>query len=519
MYNRIGFQDIISFINSSRIKNFLPAILCVLFIYSPCSAEGVGTKTIINPLWDVRINFHPSFGTETKQKQGAFQSVQNIVSSYDEFELVLIRSMRERQSSITVYFNPSRSYSEVQQWNDSFWGTSSLPTPKESDLFNDVPWLIYDWTDLNWSWFFDGQNFVNKIIYEIAYDYDAVKEKELENGLLTTLQQIISPGMDIVTREKNIHDWIVNHVDYDIATLQGNDDLGYSDYSAFINGFAVCEGYSRLTSRMLFMAGIPNLIDIGNVTGSAGLHAWNMVKLDNDWYQLDVTWDDYGLYGDYTIYYDYYNITDDAMSADHTWDEAAYPHALQTFDVSKYQGIMNNQCSIFQPNLCNNEIDCIKIDGTWDNDSCTVDYNANPQCPVTQSCLQFKALNNGKQSDVFHENDEFTIKLNIDAQNSDPFEQVDFYIGIMCPDGTLLFLNSDPLNSLVVWSGGNIPLNMAYKQDIQQISQSFTLFDFAVPQGFKGDYKFYALFEEAGEPLDLSSLLSNLAYKEIIFNN
>ena len=428
--------------------------------------------------------------------------------------------MSERQSSITIYFNPSRSYSEVQQWNDSFLGTSSQPTPKESDLFNDVPWLIYDWTDLNWNWVSNGQNLVNKIIYDITYDYDAVKEKELEKGLLTTLQQIISPDMDIITRERTIHDWIVNHVDYDNATLTGNDDLGYTDYSAFVKGTAVCEGYSRLTSRMLFMAGIPNLIVSGTATGEG--HSWNMVELNNDWYQLDTTWDDLGVYGDHTIYYDYYNITDDAMSADHAWDETAYPNALQTFDASQYQGIKNNdQCSIFQPNLCNNEIDCIKIDGTWDNGVCTVNEDMASQCPVTQSCLQFESSicdssNNCKQTDVFHKNDKFKIKLNIDAQNSNISEHVDLYVGIMCPDGTLLFLTP---NSLVVWNGETIESSLAYKQDIEQTSQDFTLFNFTVPQGFKGAYKFYALFEKAGKPLDLSSLLSNLAYKEIVFNN
>ncbi len=617
MYNIIGFQNIVNFINNLWMKKILHATLCVLFIYSPCFAGGVRTKTIINPLWEGRLNLRPSAGAETKQKQGSFQSVQNTVSSYDEFKLALIKGMKERQSPITIYFNPSRSYSEVQQWNDSFWGTSSTPSPKESDLFHDVPWLIYDWTDLNWNWFSDAQNFVTKLTYDITFDYDAVKEKELETGLLTTLQQIISPDMDIATIEKTIHDWIVNHVDYDNATLTGNDDMGYTDYSAFIRGLAVCGGYSRLTSRMLFMAGISNLIAVGNVTSSADSHAWNMVKLDNDWYQLDVTWDDYGLYGDYTIYYDYYNITDNKMSVDHIWDKTAYPQAVQIFDAGKYQGMIeNDQCSVFRPYLCSSEIDCIKINGTWNGSYCTINQspdkppvidsftsditsgfvslnvvficqahdtggtiiayqwdfnndgiidqttadnsvdhtytsigtyqavcyavdnvgqkvstglikitvndNINLTCPVTQSCLNFELINcnssnNCKESNIFYKDNKLQLKLNINPQSSDPLKQVDLYVGILSPDGTLWFLTSDPSNPVAVWNGGVISPDMAYRQNIKQSGQSLALLNFTVNQGLSGIYTVYALFEGAGESLDLSSLLSNLAYMQIIF--
>ncbi len=520
MYNKIDFQNLIDGLQIKKNLTIFISILCFLFISFSCFAYGwTSPKTIVNPLWKGNVKLPISSIPVTGQNKGSFQSLQNVVSSYDEFETVLFRNMRERKTSITINLESSRSSPEIDQWNNSLWGATLFDTNKG---FYEIPWLCLTWESLTYTNYLIGQD-VSKIKYDLTYPYDASQEKEFEDGLLATMQQIISPDMDIIAREKIIHDWIVNHVDYDNATLTGNDDLGYTDYSAFVKGTAVCEGYAILTNRMMFMAGITNLIVSGTATG--GDHAWNMVKLGNDWYQLDTTWDDMGLYGDHNIRYKYFNITDGTMSADHTWDETAYPNALQTFDASQYQGEKNNdQCSIFQPNLCNNEIDCIKIDGTWDNGSCTVNYNANPQCPVTQSCLQFESSicdssSNCKQTDVFHENDKFKIKLNIDAQSSDISEHVDLYIGIMCPDGTLLFFTSDPYNSLVVCNGGNITSNMAYKQNIEQTSQDFTLFNFTVTQNLQGAYKFYALFEKAGKPLDLSSLLSNLAYKEIVFNN
>ena len=581
---------------------------------------------MINPLWKGKINLQDLAEPKTDQGKVTFQSVHS-VSSYDEFKLVMIKGVKDKESPITINFNPARASYEVQQWNDSFWGTTSEPSPVNSDLFKDFSCLVWNWTSLNWDWFSDQQqpNMCGKVVYDITYDYDAAQEEELEEGLFTTVQQIISPNMDIATKEKTIHDWIVNHVDYDNSTLTGDDGMGYTDYGAFFNGLAVCEGYARLTNRMLYMAGIPNLIVSGNATNSLysdpSGHAWNMVKLNNDWYQLDVTWDDYGQYGDYTVYYDYYNVTDKVMSGDatasHIWDKTAYPQASQIFDASKYQGmtIDDNQCSIFRPDLCKNELDCIKIDGTWNGNYCiinqpgqlpdqlpvidsftsditsgpvslavtfkcqahdtdgsitayqwdfdndgtidqittdntayhvyssvgtyqsicyavdntgkktatdsikiTVNDNTDFQCPAAQSCLNFEVLNCDssnicKQDNLFYKDDTLKLKLNIDSQTADPLKRVDLYVALMFPDGSFWFLTP---NAIALWNGGSILSNMAYKQNIEQNSQSFLLLNFTVPQGMTGTYTVYAVFEKAGEALNLSSLLSNLAYRQII---
>ena len=65
------------------------------------------------------------------------------------------------------------------------------------------------------------------------------------------------------------------------------------------------------------MLGIENY----TISGKAGneQHIWNVVKLDNDWYQVDVTWDDpVGSSQEY-IDHSYFNISDSDMAIDHTW--------------------------------------------------------------------------------------------------------------------------------------------------------------------------------------------------------
>ena len=84
-----------------------------------------------------------------------------------------------------------------------------------------------------------------------------------------------------------------------------------------INGEAVCSGYTESFKTFMDMLGIENY----TISGKAGneQHIWNVVKLDNDWYQVDVTWDDpVGSSQEY-IDHSYFNISDSDMAIDHTW--------------------------------------------------------------------------------------------------------------------------------------------------------------------------------------------------------
>ena len=67
-------------------------------------------------------------------------------------------------------------------------------------------------------------------------------------------------------------------------------------------------------------------------------HAWNMVRLDGEWYCVDPTWD---LYADSGLtaaesdwgpaFWDYFNVTSDWMArTDHQWDYASVPEATAT---------------------------------------------------------------------------------------------------------------------------------------------------------------------------------------------
>lgn len=78
---------------------------------------------------------------------------------------------------------------------------------------------------------------------------------------------------------------------------------------------------------------IPCQIIIGKGNGEA--HAWNIVKIEGKWYQIDVTWDDPVPDIPERIGYDYFLIPDKIMRENHTWNSSDYPDWDFIWDYSK----------------------------------------------------------------------------------------------------------------------------------------------------------------------------------------
>lgn len=132
-----------------------------------------------------------------------------------------------------------------------------------------------------------------------------LKIQELHLGLLSDMTEY--------SREIYIHDWLISNCNYaDDVSKISDDFLSFTSYGAMVNQKAVCEGYTRAMQLMLATVGIESLPVLGN--GNEGLHMWNGIKLDNEWYYVDATWND----TEKGSGYDYFNITTEQLLFDHT---------------------------------------------------------------------------------------------------------------------------------------------------------------------------------------------------------
>lgn len=134
--------------------------------------------------------------------------------------------------------------------------------------------------------------------------YDA-KVSEITNGL---------SGKSDYEKAKIIHDRLIDTVTY---TPTENDQ---TSYGALVEGKAVCNGYAKAYQHLLLKVGIPAWFVTGSSinpnTNTPEPHAWNLAKIDGQWYYTDVTWDDQGT----NTFYAYFNITTKQLLENHTID-------------------------------------------------------------------------------------------------------------------------------------------------------------------------------------------------------
>lgn len=120
-------------------------------------------------------------------------------------------------------------------------------------------------------------------------------------------------------KELRIHDYIVDNCKY--VHVEG--ELTYSSsYGALVNGEAACEGYTKAMKLLLDKAGIESGIVSGVVddpNGEPGNHMWNVVKLGDDFYHTDCTWNDpLSDTGEQIKLYAYFNLSDEVISRTHS---------------------------------------------------------------------------------------------------------------------------------------------------------------------------------------------------------
>lgn len=111
-----------------------------------------------------------------------------------------------------------------------------------------------------------------------------------------------------------LHDWLTNNADYDESLTV------HEAREVMLDGTGVCESYALAYQLLMDEIDIPVLYTTGYAGGE--LHAWNLIQLDDEWYHVDVTWDD--PVGGGNEGYGYFGLSDDLMKRDHDWERQNY---------------------------------------------------------------------------------------------------------------------------------------------------------------------------------------------------
>lgn len=253
-------------------------------------------------------------------------------SKSNNIELIKNRILEGLLNYKTDIMFDSEEYTKLGIVND----TETDPKNIYFDLLFEHPEIF--WTSLNVIGVTYTDDNLNKsyVLYvSNIYDDAEINDKKAQlNSKIAEITNKFSHYNDL-RKIYEIHDYIIQNSTYDnkeeavsLSTLDYNLDFEayiaderriakanakhyeeHSIYGALINGKAVCEGYSKAAKILFNNNGIESEVIRSND------HGWNYVKVNGNYYQIDLTWDD--TEDESSQYpYMYFNITNNEMAHD-----------------------------------------------------------------------------------------------------------------------------------------------------------------------------------------------------------
>ncbi len=200
---------------------------------------------------------------------------------------------------------------------ESFW----LDNVSNSDFKIVLNAYLYDHPEVFWidsSSLYSYYETDSGIEVELKFSMSGEKlnsaKKELDAAVKKAFTYVPDTADDLEL-EVFINDYIVNHCKYNSDAA-----MCHSAYGALVKGEAVCDGYSKAFQVLCCKAGIECAIAEGtsdfNEDSGTG-HMWNFVKLGENWYNTDVTWNDIDSAKFFCERYLFLNLTDSDIKKNH----------------------------------------------------------------------------------------------------------------------------------------------------------------------------------------------------------
>ena len=126
-----------------------------------------------------------------------------------------------------------------------------------------------------------------QITFSLTHITTADQEAAVDEAVEDLLSQLNLSKRSDYDKVKAVYDYICANIAYDED--ESDDTLKHSTYAALIKKTAVCQGYASLLYRLLLELDVDCRFIGGSGNGDG--HGWNIVELDNLYYNADSTWD------------------------------------------------------------------------------------------------------------------------------------------------------------------------------------------------------------------------------------
>ena len=161
---------------------------------------------------------------------------------------------------------------------------------------------------------------------QLIFQYDYTKEEaealwaEVEDRIARFMKNSVKPGMSPLAKQLRMHNFL-----YTVHTAEAPYDKDcFSVIGALLRDRCVCEGYAKTYKLLCDRLGIASLVVVGEALrpdGQREAHSWNITRINGITAHTDAAWDA-RLSG---AAYDYFNLCDADIAADHVFDAELYP--------------------------------------------------------------------------------------------------------------------------------------------------------------------------------------------------
>ena len=262
--------------------------------------EDVSGRTGFTPVQPEEQQIPDQEAQNLKETLGSGETGEGLSFSAEEYPYYQMLSENQQSVYRQIYAN-------AQNLTEKF---APEKTVSASDVKTAFEAVIGDHPEMFWlETGYSSKYLANGQCVEIDLKYNSTAD-DLESAKQrfdAAAQNLITGAASLDSnyeKEKYVHDALASAVTYDLTA-----DMNQSAYSALVKGKSVCAGYARAYQYLLQQLGIPCYYCTGY---SGGDHAWNIVKLEDGYYNVDVTWDD-----EAAIRYDYFNKTDADFASTH----------------------------------------------------------------------------------------------------------------------------------------------------------------------------------------------------------
>lgn len=182
-----------------------------------------------------------------------------------------------------------------------------------------------DHPEVFWLKNYKSFSYVNGTYYfSLDFTVEGDEKEAAKQKFDSTVEKIVNGAPKNASEfelEVYVNDYIVDNCEYDFDYAESDENEGNagSAYGVLVEGKAICEGYARAFNLLCSRLGLESANIYGK--GDKESHIWNCIKIDGEWYQIDVTWNDPDSEEENISRYFYFNLTDEQMYADHTAGE------------------------------------------------------------------------------------------------------------------------------------------------------------------------------------------------------